>query len=85
MWECPVGGKLCCETYCDYYIKNIKFGNCVFRVDRAMSFEEIAESTGMSIEEIKKITAMALQKIFNHLTMEQKIAKLKKQIKDVPG
>jgi hypothetical protein len=59
--NCPNG--VCFEMDCDFYINDIRFGNCALKVDREMNIDEIAVAMNIDRREVLGILRSALHKI----------------------
>lgn len=69
--ECFLKDKLCVVKECRYNMDWIETGNCVLRVDREHTLEEIGVAFGLTRERARQIVDITLKKCWVEMTRRE--------------
>lgn len=61
--KCWERDELCGKTECRHWLEDIELGNCVLRVSREYTLEEIGQRLGITRERVRQIEERALRRL----------------------
>lgn len=70
--KCYCKDDICTNQECDYHIDWMETGNCVLRVDREHTLDEIGIAFGFTRERARQVIDLALKKCWVKIVREER-------------